>query len=102
MVLGILRGSPGRLPAAHRPPGAHLRNLLSKHCHTPSGLAGGVGWGGGVEGCGWEKRPFLAHPEQGIASSCAYVTLPAWEECQAAHHADKAAELGLVSDYPAP
>lgn len=41
VALGILWDSPGRLPASHRPPRAHARNLLIKHCHAPSSLASG-------------------------------------------------------------
>lgn len=46
VALGILWDSPGRVPASHRPPRAHPRNLLIKHCHTPSSLAGGETVGG--------------------------------------------------------
>lgn len=41
VALGILWDSPGRVPASHRLPRAHARNLLIKHCHMPSSLAGG-------------------------------------------------------------
>lgn len=46
VALGILWDSPGRVPASHRLPRAHARNLLIKHCHTPSSLAGGETVGG--------------------------------------------------------
>lgn len=101
VALGILWDSAGRRPTSHRPPRAHLRNLLVTHCHTPGGLAGeGTIASFGPQGSRLGRWAFLARPAQRSASSHMCVCLPgrssgltvAWMGW---------AESSLVSDLPA-
>lgn len=70
LTVVALWDSPGRLPGSHRLPRAYLRNLLIKHCHTLSSLAGAGSFHSHSPKDGrLGKRTFLARPGWRSASS---------------------------------